>query len=91
MRKNSIIMMLYEILGLIVPLILTPVVSRRIGPEGVGIYSYTYSIVTYFVIMIQLGVKLYGRREIAKVNDNKAEYSRVFCEIFYNELILFFV
>lgn len=89
MRKNSIMMVLYEVLCLLVPLIITPYISRTLGAEGVGIYSYTYSIVTYFVILVQLGIKLYGRREIAKVNDNKKEYSKVFFELLYLELAMF--
>lgn len=89
MRKNSIMMVLYEVLCLLVPLIITPYISRTLGAEGVGIYSYTYSIVTYFVILVQLGIKLYGRREIAKVNDNKKEYSKVFFELLYLEIAMF--
>ena len=80
-RKNSIMMVLYETLSLIVPLILTPYISRVIGSKGIGIYSYSFSLVSYFMIAVQLGVKLYGRREIAKVNDNKYKYSNVFWEI----------
>lgn len=40
----------YQILILIVPLITTPYVSRVLGAEGIGIYSYTYSIVSYFLL-----------------------------------------
>ena len=76
MKKNSFLMIIYEILGLIVPLILTPYLSRKLGASGIGLYSYTYSIALYFVIFIQLGVKLYGKREIAKVNDDKEKYYR---------------
>ena len=89
MRKNSIMMVLYEVLCLLVPLIITPYISRTLGAEGVGIFSYTYSIVSYFVILVQLGIKLYGRREIAKVNDNKKEYSKVFFELLYLEIAMF--
>lgn len=89
MRKNSIMMVLYEILCLFVPLIITPYISRTIGAEGIGVYSFTYSIVTYFVIFVQLGIKLYGRREIAKVNDSKEQYSSTFWELFACELAMF--
>ena len=91
MKKNSFLMIIYEILGLIVPLILTPYLSRKLGASGIGLYSYTYSIALYFVIFIQLGVKLYGKREIAKVNDDKEKYSSVFLEIFFIQLFLFLV
>ena len=91
MKKNSLLMMLYELLGLIVPLILTPYLSRKLGASGIGLYSYSYSIALYFVIFIQLGVKLYGKREIAKVNDNTNKYSSVFLEIFIVQVCLFII
>ncbi len=91
MKKNSILMIAYEILGLIVPLLLTPYLSRKLGASGVGLYSYSYSICLYFVIFIQLGVKLYGKREIAKVNDNQKKFSTTFWEIWLIQLLLFFI
>lgn len=87
LKKNGILMIFYEILGLLVPLILTPYLSRKLGAEGIGIYSYTFSITSYFIIFIQLGIKLYGKREIAKLNKNK--YSLFFCEILVFQSILF--
>lgn len=91
LRKNALLMVFYEILSLIVPLVLTPYISRIIGAEGIGVYSYSYSIALYFVIVIQLGVKLYGRREIAKYNDNKAVYSKIFWSIFLLQVCIFLV
>lgn len=82
-------MVLYEVLLLIVPLLLTPYLSRVIGSFGIGVYSYAFSITSYFIIVIQLGIKLYGRREIAKINDNKDKCSSVFFSIFSLEFILF--
>lgn len=64
-RKNTFMMAAYEVLVYIAPLITAPYIARVLGTYGTGIYSYTYSIAAYFVILIQLGVNLYGRREIA--------------------------
>ena len=64
-RKNALLMAAYEVLIYIAPLITAPYIARVLGTSGTGIYSYTYSIASYFVIAIQLGVSIYGRREIA--------------------------
>ncbi len=48
--KNYMYNLTYQILILILPLITTPYLSRVLGAEGVGIYSFTYAIVTYFVL-----------------------------------------
>ena len=79
--KNILFNNIYQILILIVPLITTPYVSRVLTPEGVGIYSYTNSIVTYFTIFAALGTVSYGTREIARNRDNKEELSKTFWEI----------
>ena len=79
--KNYMYNMIYQILILILPLITTPYLSRVLGPEGVGIYGYTYSIVTYFVLFGSLGIALYGQREIAYVQDNPRKRKKVFLEL----------
>ena len=53
------------ILTLITPLITAPYLSRVLKVEGIGIYSYTASIVTYFVMFAALGTINYGNREIS--------------------------
>ena len=77
MKKNFIYNVLYQILILIIPLITMPYVSRVLGADGVGIYSYTYSISYYFMIIAMLGLNNYGNRTIAKVRNNKEELSKL--------------
>ena len=73
--------LIYQILILILPLVTTPYLSRVLGPEGVGIYGYTYSIVTYFVLFGSLGIALYGQREIAYVQNDVSKRKKVFLEL----------
>lgn len=63
------------------PLITTPYLARTLGPEGTGTYSYTISIVTYFVLFGALGLNVYGRREIAFVQDDVKKRSKIFYEL----------
>lgn len=79
--KNYIYNLAYQILVLILPLITTPYVSRVLGAEGTGIYSYTISITTYFILFGTLGISMYAQREIAYVQDNIKERSKIFWEI----------
>lgn len=80
-KKNYIYNLIYQILILIVPLITTPYLSRVLGAEAIGIYSYTLSITTYFILFGSLGVAMYGQREIAYVQDDTEKRSKVFFEI----------
>lgn len=80
-KKNYIYNTLYQVLALITPLITAPYTSRIFGADGVGIQSYTNSIVSYFTLFAALGVESYGQREIAMHRDNQEESSRIFWEI----------
>ena len=79
--KNYIYNLSYQILILIVPLITTPYLSRVLGAENIGIYSYTLSVTTYFILFGSLGVAMYGQREIAYLQDNRKDRSKAFIEI----------
>lgn len=80
-KKNYIYNLLYQVFLLITPVITTPYVSRVLGAEGIGQYSFTNSIVSYFVLFAALGFGYYAQREIAKYQGNKQEQSKIFWEI----------
>lgn len=85
--KNYMFNLGYQILAMLIPLITTPYLSRVLGAENIGIYSYTLSITTYFILFGSLGVALYGQREIAYVQDNIKKRSKTFFEIFIMKCI----
>ena len=87
MKKNFIYNVSYQILILLIPLITIPYVSRVLGVDGIGTYSYTYSIAYYFMMFAMLGLNNYGNRSIAKVRDNKEKLSRTFKEIYCMQII----
>lgn len=87
-NKNFIYNMLYQIFIFIVPFISIPYISRILGVENVGIYSYTYSIVYYFMLGTLLGINNYGVREISKLENNKERRNIKFTEIFILQLML---
>lgn len=80
-KKNYIYNTLYQILTLIVPLITTPYISRIFEADGIGIQSYTNSIVTVFILFASFGTAMYGQREIARNRNNRREVSKLFWEI----------
>ena len=86
-KKNFLYNIVYQILILIIPIVTVPYVSRVLGSTGIGIYSYTYSIVYYFMMFAMLGLNNYGNRSIAKVRDNKEKLSRTFKEIYCMQII----
>lgn len=87
-KKNFLYNVLYQILLLVTPLITAPYISRVLGAEKTGIYSYTYSIAYYFVLFAMLGINNYGNRLIAKNRDNQERLNVEFSSLFLLHLIL---
>lgn len=86
-KKNFIYNLIYQILLLAFPLITVPYVSRVLGVDGVGVYSFTYSIVYYFMLMSLLGINNHGNRAVAKVREDKNKLSETFFSIYIIQLI----
>ena len=77
-KRNYIYNLLQQILSVITPLITITYVSRVIGAEGIGVYSYTSSIVYYFSMFAALGTAIYGQREISYAQDDREKRTQVF-------------
>ncbi len=89
--KNYIFNLLYQLLTIVTPLITTPYVARVLGVENNGIYGYTWSIVTYFVLFGSLGTALYGQREIAYIQNDRKKQTNVFWEILSIKTIAYLI
>ena len=86
-KINFLYNIFYQALILVLPIITVPYVSRTLKPEGVGIFSYTYSFASYFVLVSMLGISSYGSRLIAKVRDDKKILSREFLSIYTVQIL----
>jgi len=85
--KNLMYNLLLQIVNMVLPLVTVPYVSRILGTDGVGIYSYTYSITLYFIIVGTIGLSMYGIRQVAYTRDNKEDLSRTFWSILILRII----
>lgn len=79
--KNYVYNAGYQILLMLAPMITVPYIARVLGAHLSGINSYTNSWVTFFYMLGQLGITLYGNREIAYHRSNVFERSKAFWEI----------
>ena len=93
-KKNFIYNLIYQVFLIIVPVVVTPYISRVLGAAQIGQYSYSYSIVSYFILFAALGFGFYAQREIAKFQNDKVEQSKIFWEIIivrlFSTIISFF-
>lgn len=91
LKKNIVYNFGYQLLVLALPLVTAPYLSRVIGAEGIGAYSYSYSVATYFVYFVMLGLNNYGNRAVATVQHDREARTRVFWSIYAMQAACFVV
>ena len=89
LKRNLIFNFIIQFLTYLFPLILSPYLARVLGPEAIGISTFSRSIVNYFVYIIAFGFVLYGTKKIAANSDDKESYSSIFWSIFFAKMFLF--
>jgi O-antigen/teichoic acid export membrane protein len=72
----------------VIPLVVAPYVSRTVGAEGVGVYSYTFNFAYCFALVGMLGVSNYGNRTIAAVGEDKHLRSQNFWNIWAIQILM---
>lgn len=93
MKKNSVSInflynSFYQLIAILIPVVTMPFLTRVLGAEGVGSFSYTYSIAYYFSMFIKLGLNSYGNRTIASVTEGRKKLSHTFWSIYLFQLFL---
>ena len=85
--KNAVFNVIKQICSIIFPLITYPYISRILGPDKLGKYSFADSIIQYFIILAGLGVPTYAVRECSMLRNDKTELNRFASEIFSINLL----
>lgn len=86
-KKNFIYNTIYQIFLIILPLITTPYISRILGAEQIGEFSYNYSVAVIFVMFSALGLSNYGNRTIAENKDSQKKLSESFWNIYAMQFV----
>ena len=89
-KKNYLYSVFYQFLLILFPLITFPYISKTLGVNNYGVYSYYYSIVSYFTLIASLGVQYYGSREIAENSQSKIKLVLTFKSVFKVQVIIHF-
>ncbi|MBQ6659895.1 MAG: oligosaccharide flippase family protein [Lachnospiraceae bacterium] len=84
--KNLAYQMFYQAVVILAPLIVTPYLSRVLGPDELGKYTYAFSVAYYFVLVGTLGITTHGSRRIAAVKDDPEQLTRTYSNLFWLHL-----
>ena len=80
-RRNTLYNVAYRVFSILLPLVTAPYLSRVVGKEGVGLYSYAWNISYIFVLVGTLGLENYGVRAVSRVRDSQEDLNRTFSAI----------
>lgn len=80
-KKNYVFSLIAQLLTIVLPIVTTPYVTRVLGNENLGVFSYAQSIVNYFILFGGIGLSTYSQREIASYKDDRRKQSVVFYEV----------
>ena len=84
---NAFLNGLRSVLNLFFPLITFPYASRVLSVSGIGIYNFSNTYISYFILIAGLGVATYAVREGAKYRDNKDKINEFASQIFSLNMI----
>ncbi len=88
LKKNYFYNLIYRVVVMVTPLITSPYISRVLGADYLGRYSYTFAVSNYFMIFAALGISDYGNRAIAQTREIRNQREQVFSEILSLQIIL---
>ena len=59
LKINVLLQIMYQVIILVIPLITAPYLTRHLGDNGLGNYTFSYTIAYYFVLLGMLGINKY--------------------------------
>ncbi|SJX70688.1 Membrane protein involved in the export of O-antigen, teichoic acid lipoteichoic acids [Enterococcus faecium] len=79
---------IYQVFLIVLPLLTIPILSRRIGSTGLGIYGYVFSISQFLMTVIAVGMNPFRIRNIAKSRKDKKALSLQFWNIYFLQFLI---
>lgn len=79
---NTFLNGIRSVLNIIFPLITFPYVSRVLSVQSIGIYNFSNTYISYFVLLAGLGINTYAIREASKYRDNQQKLNLFSNQIF---------
>lgn len=82
LSTNAILNIIRQCCNIIFPLVTYPYVSRVLGTDKLGKYSFSNSVIQILMVVAALGISSYAIREGARIRDNREKLCRFASEIF---------
>lgn len=90
-KINGLLNVIQRSCHILIPLLTFPYLTRVLGSENFGKFSFANSIISYVILIAMLGVNSYSVREGARIRDNREALASFISEIFSINVISGFV
>lgn len=87
LKVNMILNAIRGCMSIVFPLITFPYISRVLGVDNIGKYNFATSIVSYFLMISELGIGTYAVREGAPLKDKKDKLQKFSNQMFSINII----
>lgn len=87
-KYNFIMNIIVKISSFIIPLIALPYITHVLGAGGSGKVAFANSVISYFLIIAQLGIPTYGVRICAQVRNDKENLTKTVQELLIINLFM---
>ena len=84
---NAVLNTIKTLATIVFPLISFPYITRVLGVEKTGIYSFSASLISYFVLFAGLGISSYAIREGSKIRGDKEKICSFASQVFSINLL----
>lgn len=81
-KVNGFLNIVQKSCHILIPLLIFPYLTRVLGAENFGKFSFANSIISYVILAAMLGVNSYAIREGARIRDDKKALSSFVSEVF---------
>lgn len=89
--KNIFYLGIVQFSNYFLPFLTIPYISRIIGSELFGVLSFSQTIVSYFVLIVNFGFDYSATRLISINRDNKEIINSIFFNVFYSKIFFFII
>jgi PST family polysaccharide transporter len=78
-----------NLMNMIIPLIILPFLTLKLGLEGYGQWSFYFAFASLQSLFIGFGFDLSATKEIASVRDTSEKVNLIFWNVLYSKLVIF--
>lgn len=75
LAMNTVLYSIKTLSNILFPLVTFPYISRILSPVGLGSFSFSSSIISYFLLISALGISTLGINEGSKLKSEKSEFN----------------